>query len=259
MFSVVNAYPELGRVDLGESVLYKLEHQVNFDALDTSKPTPGTRSVAMPENADVGNTQSGSQLASDAESMVHLNFPKVTEESLKRSHVYTARASRVKACVILSKPADEGGGQGPVIEFVTNTISSIYSGDVDADELIGTPFLSLVASEDITKAALYMDNLFRISKPQLCAIRLARHPMLSDNEQHPEDTEPIKIEAFGASSNDKLMLLCQKVRRKPRSTRTPANADDQYDDDMPYMTLEEIISSDPESSDINKQWYEFPL
>ncbi|KAJ1755053.1 hypothetical protein GGH19_003709 [Coemansia sp. RSA 1807] len=237
LFTVVNAFPELGHVDLGESVLYKLQHETDFVQLDAEKA-------------------SSEQLGcSDPVDLVSPALPVVTTESLRKAHVFTARASRIKACVIVDHSDDVNG---PVIEFVTNTIGNMYSGDVDAHELIGRSFFSLLVASDVSRAATYLDSLIQNTRPQMCVLRLVRQPL---DEPTDERGESIEIEVFGASSGTKIMLLCQRVRRN-RKLVASANRRagfDNDDDDLPYMSLEDIISSDPESSDLNNQWYKVPL
>ncbi|KAJ2667715.1 hypothetical protein IWW42_005740 [Coemansia sp. RSA 1085] len=262
LFTIVNAFPEMGKVDLGESILYKLQHQTDYNALDASKSQASLDSIStrtvetpLPEN---------DQSEAGSEDLVNLKLPQVTKDSLQKAHVYTARASRIKACMILNRNYEGNQVHGPTVEFVTNTISNIYYGDTDAHELIDQPFFSLVAPQDVSKAAVYLDNLFKITRPQLCSLKLRRHPIAYSQEQPANDNgEFIEIEVFGASSGDKAMLLCQRIRKnhKPavvsQVNRHASFNDD--GDDLPYMSLEEIISSDPGSSDLNEQWYEVPL
>ncbi|KAJ2499903.1 hypothetical protein GGH96_003161 [Coemansia sp. RSA 1972] len=240
LFTVVNAFPELGHVDLGESVLYKLQHETDFVQLD----------------ADKASSEHGacSDQFANAVDLVSPALPVVTAESLRKAHVFTARASRIKACVIVDHSDDVNG---PTIEFVTNTIGNMYSGDVDAHELIGRSFFSLFVASDVSRAASYLDSLIQNAHPQMCTLQLVRQPL----EPVDEHTESIEIEVFGASSGSKIMLLCQRIRRN-RKTVACANrwaGFDNDDDDLPYMSLEDIISSDPESSDLNDQWYKVPL
>ncbi|KAJ2122307.1 hypothetical protein IW147_003504 [Coemansia sp. RSA 720] len=247
LFTVVNAFPELGHVDLGESVLYKLQHETDFVQLDADKARASTdQSVCSVD-----------QCEDSSMSLVSPALPVVTAESLRRAHVFTARASRIKACVIVDHSDDV---HGPMIEFVTNTIGNIYSGDVDAHELIGRSFFSLLKAEDVSRAASYLDCLIQNARPQMCTLRLVRQPL--DEEPTVEHAESIEIEVFGASSGSKIMMLCQRIRRNRKlnvaSTNHRAGFDDD-DDDLPYMSLEDIISSDPESSDLNDQWYKVPL
>ncbi|KAJ2739907.1 hypothetical protein GGI20_006036 [Coemansia sp. BCRC 34301] len=214
MFAIVTGFPEMGTVDISDSVLYKLQYQVEFGQSQAS--------VACGTNGD--------------------ELKPVTKDSLRKASLYTARAARAKACFVLNMA--ETDTLGPGIEFVTNSISSIFDGATDGYEIIGTPFFSLVAPADITKAAAYMDNLRSVDKPQLCAsLHLLRCPALGRGDV-------VEVELFGAVSDNKTVLLCQKKRR---------NRNAEEEDEQAYMSLEEIISSDPDSSDVGDQWKELVL
>ncbi|KAJ2077058.1 hypothetical protein H4R24_005350 [Coemansia sp. RSA 988] len=274
IFTTINAFPEFGRVFLGDSVLYRLQHNTDYDTLSNSVSDNRQTSKTA---ATIGNTTSNQENASDSvqcagqksiNQMASLGYPQITKDTLRHAHVYTARASRVKACIILNKLSNDTSIQGPTIYFATNSIKDIYNGNVDAHELVEIPFLSLVVYQDVTKAALFLDNLISATHPQLCTLRLIAHPILfEDNNASGISTatqaisgNSIDVEIFGASSDDKIMLLCQGAyRRKPtasnfsRSILGPCNL---AEDELPCMSLEEIISSDPESSDPGGQWYQ---
>ncbi|KAJ2358756.1 hypothetical protein GGF43_000596 [Coemansia sp. RSA 2618] len=274
IFTIVNAFPELGRVDLGESVLYKLQHETDYGTLDVEKARASSSLSSLSDAGSVRSVQ-GLPIDNSTNSLLDPKLPRVTKESLHKTHVYTARASRIKACMILNHARGEEHVHGPTVEFVTNTIGHIYSGDVDAHELVDRSFFSLVVPEDLAKAAAYMDSLIKVARPQLCSLRLVRRPIVDEQQvntgglansaggEAAAADEPIEIEVFGASSGDKIMLLCQRVRRNWKSSvlanvnRHASFNDD--DDDLPYMSLEDIISSDPDSSDLNDQWYEVAL
>ncbi|KAJ2161525.1 hypothetical protein GGF46_001380 [Coemansia sp. RSA 552] len=264
IFTFVKAFPEFGYVPLGQSILYKLQHETDYEALDASKSRSSIDSSGTTADEKLVRTEGS------AEELVSPPHPKITKDSLSRAHVFTARASRIKAVLLCHQPlaTTEDGVHGPKIEYSTNTISNIYGGDVEAHELIGHPFFSLVVPEDITKAAMFMDSLFSATQPQLCVLRLLRHPTLEEvpaagRPATSQAEAPIEVEVFGASSERKVILLCQRIRKQQQASRTPAAiprtgfADS--NDDLGYMSLGEIISSDPDSSDINEQWFQVPL
>ncbi|PIA14535.1 hypothetical protein COEREDRAFT_10253 [Coemansia reversa NRRL 1564] len=271
IFTTINAFPEFGRVTLGESVLYRLQHKTDYDEISKQitesrhLAQPATSSVNVPNN--VKNSLSSAQNAAQnsIDQMANLGYPQITKETLKHAHVYTARASQVKACVILNKLSNDTNIQGPTVYFATNTISNIFNGNVEAHELVDMPFFSLVVSEDVTKAALFMDNLISAAHPQLCTLRLTCQPTLcTENNNNARSTNQpvsinsINVEIFGASSDGKIMLLCQKTRRRRREDLTLSGMNGSYntiEDELSYMSLEEIISSDPESSDPGRQWH----
>ncbi|KAJ2483832.1 hypothetical protein EV174_002841 [Coemansia sp. RSA 2320] len=237
MFAIVTAYPELGEVHIKESILYKLQYQVDF-------------------NSPCGDQQ--------AEDLLCPRYPQVTKDSLRKAHIYTARACRAKACFVLSVlPAQiDDVPQSPTVEFVTNSISSIFDGATDGYEIVGMPFFSLVAPADLTGVGLFMDSLRTVSRPQLCALHLLRYPLTSEAPHGQEAANVVEVELFGAMSNNKIVLLCQKMRSRQKPSQgardwTASGAEE--DGELPYMSLEEIISSDPDSSDIGDLWNELKL
>lgn len=214
IFSIVTAYPELGRVDIGESILYKLQYEADFDG-ERSNASTGSREAEQPKLDD----------------LLHLKHPPITKDSLQKAHVYTARATRAKSCLVLDLESQEE----PKVEFVTNSIAHIFDGELDASDIIGMPLFSLVATEDITKAASYVDYLVTTQESKLCALRLQAGP----------DQEPVRVELFGASSSDKkVVLMCQKTRKSS------------VGDEAAYMSLNDIVSSDYETTEAGEFWSE---
>ncbi|KAJ1735441.1 hypothetical protein LPJ72_001869 [Coemansia sp. Benny D160-2] len=298
IFALITAYPELGRVAMnGDSMLYKLQHELSFaeeykgegsthstqdsaaSHLPPLPPPPNTGAGAGAGAVAAEPTQSTADAMPPSESVAELvnpDHPLVTKESLYKAHIYTARASRAKACFILNyiETADDNpGSQGPTIDFVTNSVSEIFGGDTDGHEIMDKPFLSLVAPQDITKAAVYLDNLHKVTRPQLCGLRLLRDPTGASSAPQTsnggnDDDEYIRVELFGASSDDKLLLLCQKRREKsdapfplvpgkmPVGEISKLPPKDSGDSASQYMTLEQIISSNPDTTDVDGHWSE---
>ncbi|KAJ2235748.1 hypothetical protein H4R99_001391 [Coemansia sp. RSA 1722] len=222
LFTIVVAYPELGDIRVQDSILYKLQYEVDFRH---------NAEESLKSLSDIGSVVSTDTTNSD---IIYPKYPKVTRESLQKAHVYTARACRAKACFVLRIEEQ----QGPVVEFVTNSISNVFNGDVDGYELIDRPFLSIVDQKDIVKAAGFFQSLKDSHTPQLCAFGLMQNPF-------GDSSDIVQVELFGASSDDKFVLLCQKRRNVVAA-----------DDETQYMSLEEIISSDYESSDFNESWHQ---
>ncbi|KAJ1723656.1 hypothetical protein LPJ53_002039 [Coemansia erecta] len=230
LFTIVVAYPELGDIRVKDSILYKLQYEVDYES-NSERSQLATSDVGSVVSTDTEETRH--------EDILYPKYPKVTKDSLRKAHVYTARACRAKACFVLN--CVEGGSQGPVVEFVTNSISSVFGGDLDGHEIVDQPFFTLVAPEHMTKAAVFMESLRSNHTPQLCTLQLRRDPFSNSGGEG-----VVSVELFGASSGDKFVMLCQKTRTLDDSTREEA----------PYMSLEEIVSSDYESSDINEAWHQ---
>ncbi|KAJ1644856.1 hypothetical protein J3B02_001017 [Coemansia erecta] len=221
LFTIVVAYPELGDIRVQDSILYKLQYEVdyNYNSKESLKTLSDTESAV---STDTGNSD-----------IIYPKYPKVTRESLQKAHVYTARACRAKACFVL-KVEEQGG---PVVEFVTNSISNVFNGHIDGHEIIDRPFLSIVDPKDMVKAAAFFQSLRNNHAPKLCSFGLLVDPFGGDSGV-------VQVELFGASSDDKFVLMCQKKRNEMAA------------DQAPYMSLEEIISSDYESSDVNETWHQ---
>ncbi|KAJ1886445.1 hypothetical protein LPJ81_006702, partial [Coemansia sp. IMI 209127] len=262
IFALIHAFPELGRVEMtGDSMLYKLQHELSFaeeykgDNAQPSSPDANNAPTQPSEQQTQNEVGQGQENVAD---LVNPKQPLVTKESLHKAHIFTARAARAKACFILNTADSAPASQGPTIEFVTNTVSDVFGGDTDGHEIIDRSFLSLVAPQDVTKAAVYLDSLRRMTKPQLCGLRLLRDPAGPSTRQTGDD-EYINVDLFGASSEDKILLLCQKKREKGFLDapivpgRIPVGEVSMLppkDDDMAqYMSLEQIISSNPDTTD----------
>ncbi|KAJ2401413.1 hypothetical protein GGI23_001412 [Coemansia sp. RSA 2559] len=272
----------------GDSLLYKLQHELSFaeeykgdkahalpsDANNAhALPSDANNAHALPSDANNAPAQLREQQLPNEEGqgqqnvadLVNPKQPLVTKESLHKAHIFTARAARAKACFILNTIDSDPASQGPTIEFVTNTVSDIFGGDTDGHEIMDRPFLSLVAPQDVTKAAVYLDSLRKTTKPQLCGLRLLRDPMGPSTRQTGDD-EYINVDLFGASSEDKILLLCQKRREKGfldapiAPGKIPVGEVSKLppkDDDMAqYMSLDQIISSNPDTTDVDGHWSE---
>ncbi|KAJ1964766.1 hypothetical protein GGI12_001209 [Dipsacomyces acuminosporus] len=255
IFSLITTYEELGTVHIGESVLYKLQHDANFDTDDnrsalsiannTASSSSSSRTRPNSANSSI-NSSTSSTYNNSHEDMVNLDYPKVTRASLRNASMHTTRACRDKACFVLDRSDRQlEGSVGPRVVFVTNTVSRIFDDNVDGDELINMPFFSIVATAEITKIARFMDTMLSTSKPQICRVNFLRNPVSDQSGGR----DVVQVELLGAISDDGAMLMCQKVRKKGSVSSG--------DTELGYLSLEEIISSDPDSSDIPEEWKEF--
>ncbi|ORX73107.1 hypothetical protein DL89DRAFT_255246 [Linderina pennispora] len=140
----------------------------------------------------------------------------------------------IQACIILDnlERVDSRTPHGPTITFLTNSMEQII--DVDATDLQGTPFLSLVAVDDISKAGEFLQGLLR-------------HPFGAPAEgQLPAC---ITVEMMGAGSETGAILLCQ-----PAVGLHLQRMNCGLDEDAGYMTLEELVSSEAETSECDSAW-----
>ncbi|ORX72848.1 hypothetical protein DL89DRAFT_290672 [Linderina pennispora] len=124
----------------------------------------------------------------------------VPQQDSQRQAQESAR-TLIQACIVLDslERMDGRTPHGPTITFLTNSIDQII--DVDATDLQGIPFLSLVAADDIVKAS---DGAILLCQPAI-GLRIRR-------------TDCASVEEAG------------------------------------YMSLEELVSSEAETSGYDSSW-----
>ncbi|KAJ2629435.1 hypothetical protein GGF44_004273, partial [Coemansia sp. RSA 1694] len=81
MFAIVTGFPELGEVQINESVLYKLQYQTEFNQ-GSATVTRARSNEDEEEEGDILNPA----------------LEPITKDSLRKANMYTARACRAKAC-----------------------------------------------------------------------------------------------------------------------------------------------------------------
>ncbi|KAJ2865052.1 hypothetical protein GGI22_001586 [Coemansia erecta] len=176
-------------------------------------------------------------------------FPRVTARrnaaDAQLSHFEQSPTRR--ACLVVDKVTEssERNPMGPRIIFASSSLSQIAN--IDACDVQGTPFMSLVPPEDVIKTARFLEQ---VSKSDDIVIDCLRFRVADNQSNRRGSSVPpgaVDIEVMAAGSEDGIILLCQQIR----SGRLLAN--DSFDSDR-YMSLEEIISSDVESSDFADCW-----
>ncbi|KAJ1965759.1 hypothetical protein GGI12_000551 [Dipsacomyces acuminosporus] len=135
-----------------------------------------------------------------------------------------------------SNPACDAG---PTILFAADSINRIL--DADSSDLQGLPFLSIVAFEDIPKAAAFLANALHSSEPLFERLSILVNPIEESNSTNPRIAA---LEFMGIGSDDGAILLCQLL---------PPSAQERSDNDG-YLSLGDIISSDPDTSDYPELW-----
>ncbi|KAJ2524843.1 hypothetical protein GGI11_000524 [Coemansia sp. RSA 2049] len=189
-------------------------------------------------------------------------MPAAVAAAIKRNHREVAPTRR--ACLIVDKVTEPGdqNPMGPRIIFASSSFSRITN--IDACDIQGTPLMSLVPPEDVTKTARFLE---RVSVSDDVVIDFLRLLVLDDefandgvNSSNDNDDSAdegyrnplvakgfVDVEAMAAGSADGIILLCQQIR----SGRILPNGS--YDSEG-YLSLEEIISSDIETSDYSGNW-----
>ncbi|KAJ1959210.1 hypothetical protein GGI12_004457 [Dipsacomyces acuminosporus] len=148
--------------------------------------------------------------------------------SMRRAH---------QACFVLgdfgsSNANDEKGAK---VMFVTDSINRILN--ADSSDIQGMPFLSLVALEDIIKATMFLDKTLNNYDIAFESLNLLVNPSEERKEENPQC---VAVEFMAIGSDDGVIMLCQLAQSKSSDSNNNNNG---------YMSLEDIISSDPWTSD----------
>ncbi|ORX73213.1 hypothetical protein DL89DRAFT_265336 [Linderina pennispora] len=141
-----------------------------------------------------------------------------------------------------------GTGRQCKIEFATNSMSLIVN--ADACDLHGLEFLLLVVTADIAKAGEFLQQV--ASKPDVTfvVLNMRCNPLGPDTEQN----ETVPVEIMGIGSECGGILLCQPANW-PRTQRGAVHIiNGNENDSANYLSLEELISSDIDTSDYGDAW-----
>ncbi|KAJ1951005.1 hypothetical protein EC988_004181 [Linderina pennispora] len=173
-------------------------------------------------------------------------IPAVPQQDSQRQAQEPAR-TLIQACIVLDnlERMDGRTPHGPTITFLTNSIDQII--DVDATDLQGIPFLSLVAADDIVKASEFLQDSASNADISFTTLKLLRDPFgVFVEGQLPAC---ITVELMCAGSESGAILLCQpaiglRIRRTDCASAEEAG----------YMSLEELVSSEAETSGYDSSW-----
>ncbi|PIA19788.1 hypothetical protein COEREDRAFT_79053 [Coemansia reversa NRRL 1564] len=144
---------------------------------------------------------------------------------------------------------------GPLIEFVTGSVSNIIEADIS--DLKEYAFLKLVTPEDAMHVSEYLERLTNTTEVLFETFSLLYRPRLIDDVvAFPDEENPrIIVECLGAAVEDGVTLLLRKLYMVPAPTHN-WNSSYYYSrmrehyDNSGYMSLSEAISSDPDTSDV---------
>ncbi|KAJ2614855.1 hypothetical protein H4S08_001507 [Coemansia sp. RSA 1365] len=176
--------------------------------------------------------------------------------------LYRAPSKQIKAAFVLehtretdSSPLSEDNRQsGPLIVFVTGSVSHLI--EADPSDIMQYPFLKLVAPEDIVHVSEFFEQLYKSTDVQFRNFALVKHPHIIEGDIfiHDSDNPRIVVECLAAAVDDGVVLLLRKLRVLP-----PPKKDNvgnyihssvyKMDDEPGYISLSELISTDPETSD----------
>ncbi|KAJ1882803.1 hypothetical protein H4R99_001262 [Coemansia sp. RSA 1722] len=185
----------------------------------------------------------------------------------RRVPLYYAPSRQIKVAFVLENPevaeaSTEAGRRqnGPLIVFVTGSVSRLI--DADTSDLLRFPFLKLVAPEDVLKASVFFDQLADSPDVLFETFSLLSRPPVMEGDVVVPDTQNsrILVECLGANVQDGVALLLRKLKTVPPPTRDSVGnyirktKVHEVDEDGGYLSLSEMISSDPESSSVPEMW-----
>ncbi|PIA19792.1 hypothetical protein COEREDRAFT_79056 [Coemansia reversa NRRL 1564] len=176
--------------------------------------------------------------------------------------MYRAPREQIKAAFVLehtrdddSSPSNEGIRlAGPLIVFVTGSVGHLI--EADPSDVMQYPFFKLVAPEDIAHVSEFFEQLYKSADVQFRNFALVKHPHIIEGDifVHDADNPRIVVECLAAAVDDGVVLMLRKLRVTPPPKRDNAgnyihSSVYKMDDDADYMSLSELISTDPETSD----------
>ncbi|KAJ2775323.1 hypothetical protein IWQ56_000099 [Coemansia nantahalensis] len=189
------------------------------------------------------------------------------QEQGNRAPLYFARSRQTKVAFVLENPevvgkemaATSGYQAGPRVVFVTGSVTRLI--DVNTCDVMQEPFLQLVAPEDIVHVTRFFERLASSADVLFENFSLLSRPHMIDGDIVISDTdnERVLVECLGAAAQDGIVLLLRKRRTVPAPRRdTMGNyirsRVHEVDDEQGYISLAELVSSDPETSDAPEAW-----
>ncbi|KAJ1899053.1 hypothetical protein LPJ66_002367 [Kickxella alabastrina] len=161
--------------------------------------------------------------------------------SLGRQKKPQTTNTSVQACLVLEKQrtSEDHRPDGPLVLFASNSFEHIIG--IDSTDIQGVAFLSLVSTEDLAKAAMFLDRVAKLADTAIERFRLRV-------DSNVDASCSVSVEVMAAGSDEGAMLLFQMDR--------PRDIADKEELDMAsgYMSLEDIISSDYDTTDVDESW-----
>ncbi|KAJ2499900.1 hypothetical protein GGH96_003158 [Coemansia sp. RSA 1972] len=200
-----------------------------------------------PQAQELGGFRVGSGSSSQIPQTVNSMADELQTQS---SRIMRYAQTRTKACLILVgslSMSEENNPLGPNILFASNSFTRIL--DAEISDIQGLSFLSLIAAHDTIKAARFLEKMTSPERIVLDRLKFLANPVDTDAEDV-DHLSVVTVEVLGAGSDEGAIILCQLDNA---STHRSRDIDD--DDELNgYMSLEDIITSDPESSDVSDMW-----
>ncbi|PIA19793.1 hypothetical protein COEREDRAFT_79057 [Coemansia reversa NRRL 1564] len=205
--------------------------------------------------------------------MKRFNFTRQKETQIERRKalaaqpgyqpsLYRAPSKQIKAAFVLEHTRETDSGllnqdnrqAGPLIVFVTGSVSHLI--EADPSDVMQYPFLKLVAPEDVLRVSEFFEQLYESTDVQFRNFALVKHPHIIEGDifVHDSDNPRIVVECLAAAVDDGVVLLLRKLRvTSPPKRDNVGNyihsGNYKMDNELGYMSLSELISTDPETSD----------
>ncbi|KAJ2773713.1 hypothetical protein IWQ57_001172 [Coemansia nantahalensis] len=188
-------------------------------------------------------------------------------QASQQASMYRAQGAQVKAAFVLERldavetDTDEHGTRvaGARVVFVTGSVSRLI--DADTSDLHQVPFMKLVAPEDLLHVGRFFDRLAETTDVLFETFSLLSRPPVVEGDVAVDDNENTRVvvECVGAGSRDGAALLLAKLRTMPPPKRDSMgnyihSRVHEVSDEAGYISLSELISSDPDSSDVPAAW-----
>ncbi|KAJ2137530.1 hypothetical protein IW136_003478 [Coemansia sp. RSA 678] len=184
----------------------------------------------------------------------------------KQRSMYRSRSKQAKAVMLLEDAdvscieTEETGRRpnGPMVVFCTGSISQVV--DADNSDIMNHPFLKLVAPEDVVHVSRFFDRMAASDDVVFETFSLLQRPHVIEGDIFVSDEENMRVvvEALGANVQDGIAILVRKIKVVRAPTRdTMGNyvrAAIDADIDMENLSLADLVSSDPETSEAPEQW-----
>ncbi|KAJ2772802.1 hypothetical protein IWQ56_001230 [Coemansia nantahalensis] len=181
-----------------------------------------------------------------------------------RVPLYYAQSKQVKAAFVLETPevSSHRVGRrlvGPLVAFVTGSVSRLI--DADTSDLHQAPFMRLVAPEDLLHVGRFFDRLTATTDVLFETFSLLSRPPVVEGDVAVGENENTRVvvECLGTAVQDGVALLLRKLRTEPPPKRDSMgnyihSRVHEVSDEAGYISLSELISSDPDSSDVPVAW-----
>ncbi|KAJ2718550.1 hypothetical protein GGI07_005703 [Coemansia sp. Benny D115] len=228
--------------------------QVEEAARAMGRPVPSQRRgmVRNYNRGNISNNSSSSESSANSDSVGNQLQSSRLQAALsrrcrRRMPVSTTRRTTFQGCLVLENPAvvDSTSPMGSRVVFASNSFEHIVG--QEAAEIQGMAFLELIDPEDVARAARFLDRVAHSRNLEI--ERGLRFVRLGTRGR-------MMVEVLAAGSDDGAILLCQPEQNDGVSGNYRHG--DVLNDEAGYMSLEEIVSSDPDTSEPSYTWRTMP-